>query len=101
MLDRLELLLIQIRELELSRDAVLEDENPDKAASMIQQLIKLRGIGVQSATVLVREGLARQFAKGKALGSYAGLTATPYSSGGIEREQGIGKGGSVSASAVR
>src|ERR1700740_2752467 len=95
MLDRLELLLIQIRELEQSRDAVLEDENPDKAASMIQQLTKLRGIGVQSATVLVREGFVRQFANGKALGSYAGLTATPYSSGSIEREQGIGKAGNA------
>src|SRR5208282_6614316 len=59
MLDRLELLLIQITELEKSRDAVLEDENPDKAASMIQQLAKLRGVGVQSATVLVREGFVR------------------------------------------
>ena len=91
MLDRLELLLIQITELEKSRDAVLEDENPDKAASMIQQLAKLRGVGVQSATVLVREGFVREFADGKALGSYAGLTSTPYSSGGTEREQGIGK----------
>jgi transposase len=95
MLDRLELLLIQISELEQSRDAVLEDENPDKAASMIQQLAKLRGIGVQSATVLVREGFVRQFANGKALGSYAGLTATPYCSGGTEREQGIGKAGNA------
>jgi transposase len=95
MLDRLELLLIQITELEQSRDAVLEDENPDRASSMIQQLAKLRGIGVQSATVLVREGFVREFANGKALGSYAGLTATPYSSGGIEREQGIGKAGNA------
>ncbi len=95
MLDRLELLLIQITELEKSRDAVLEDENPDKAASMIQQLAKLRGVGVQSATVLVREGFVREFANGKALGSYAGLTFTPYSSGGTEREQGIGKAGNV------
>ncbi len=94
-LDRLELLLIQITELEKSRDAVLEDENPDKAASMIQQLAKLRGVGVQSATVLVREGFVREFANGKALGSYAGLTFTPYSSGGTEREQGIGKAGNV------
>jgi transposase len=45
---------------------------------------------VQSATVLVREGFVREFANGKALGSYAGLTSTPYSSGGTEREQGIG-----------
>ena len=95
MLDRLELLLIQITELEQSRDAVLEDKAPDRAASMIQQLAKLRGVGVQTATVLVREGLVREFANGKALGSYAGLTATPYSSGGIEREQGIGKAGNA------
>jgi hypothetical protein len=50
------LLLIQITELEQSRDAELGDENPDRAAGMIQQLAKLRGVGVQSATVLVREG---------------------------------------------
>ncbi len=95
MLDRLELLLTQIAELEKSRDAVLAEENPDKAASMIQQLAKLRGVGVQSATVLVREGFVREFANGKALGSYAGLTSTPYNSGGIEREQGIGKAGNA------
>src|SRR3954465_7017530 len=93
MLDRLELLLTQITELEQSRDAVLEDEKPDRASSMIQQLATLRGIGVQSATVLVREGFVREFANGKALGSYAGLTPTPFSSGSTEREQGIGKAG--------
>ena len=43
---------------------------------MIQQLASLRGIGVQSATVLVREAVAvRQFSNGKALGSYDGLTS--------------------------
>ena len=60
---------------------------------MIQQLSALRGLGVQSATLLVREAFVRVFANAKALGSYAGLTATPYSSGGTEREQGIGKAG--------
>ena len=43
--------------------------------------------------MLVREAFVRRFANGKALGAYAGLTATPYSSGGLEREQGIGKAG--------
>ena len=94
-LDRLELLLIQITELEKSRDAVLEDKTPNRAASMIQQLAKLRGVGVQTTTVLVCEAFVREFANGKALGSYAGLAATPYSSGGIEREQGIGKAGNA------
>ena len=64
---------------------------------MIQQLYSLSGIGVQSATVLVRESFVRRSANGMALGSYAGLTATPYCSGGIEREQGIGKAGNRSS----
>ena len=93
MIDRLELVQAQVAELDQERDAVLEDTAPDKAAKMIQQLATLRGVGVQSATVLVREAFVREFPNGKALGSYAGLTATPYSSGGAEREQGISKAG--------
>jgi transposase len=93
MLLRLELVLAQLAELNQQRDAVMEDAVPDRAGAMIQQLAGLRGIGVQSATVLVREAFVRKFASGKALGSYAGLTSTPYSSGGLEREQGIGKAG--------
>src|ERR1700733_3315858 len=93
MIDRLELVQAQVAELDQERDAVLEDRAPDKAAKMIQQLATLRGVGVQSATVLVREAFVREFPNGKALGSYAGLTATPYSSGGAEREQGISKAG--------
>lgn len=92
-LDRLDLVRAQIADLEQERDAVLENEAPDRAVGMIQQLARLRGIGVQSATVLVREAFVRKFASSKALGSYAGLTATPYSSGSMEREQGISKAG--------
>jgi transposase len=93
LLSRLELVLSQIAELERQRDAIVESTCPDAAGKMIQQLCTLRGIGVQSATILVREAFVRRFANGKALGSYAGLTATPYSSGRIDREQGIGKAG--------
>lgn len=93
LLSRLELVLAQIAELERERDAVIEAVAPDEAGGMIQRLCSLRGIGVQSATVLVREAFVRHFANGKALGSYAGLTATSFNSGGVEREQGIGKAG--------
>jgi len=93
LLARLELVLAQLAVLEHERDAVMEADAPDQASKMIQQLASLRGIGVQSATVLVREAFVRRFANGKALGSYAGLASSPYSSGGIDREQGIGKGG--------
>jgi hypothetical protein len=53
LLTRLELVLAQIAELELERDAVAKTDAPDQPGKMIQQLISLRGIGVQSATVLV------------------------------------------------
>jgi transposase len=95
MLDRLELVLAQIATLERQRDAVLDDAAPGAAERMIRQLVRLRGIGLQSATLLVREAFVRPFANGKALGAYAGLSPTPYSSGGTEREQGIGRGGNA------
>jgi transposase len=63
------------------------------ASDAVDGVTKLRGIGVQSATVLVREAFVRRFANGKALGSYAGLASSPFSSGGMDREQGIGKAG--------
>src|ERR1700727_1630755 len=93
LLARLELVLAELAEVERERDEVAAADAPDRAGKMIQQLASLRGIGVQSATVLVREAFVRHFPNGKALGSYAGLTSTPYSSGGIDREQGIGKAG--------
>ena len=92
-LDRLELVLAQIADLERQRDAVLEVEAPGAAEQAIQALVRLSGIGVQSATVLAREAFVRHFRSAKALGAYAGLTGTPYSSGGMQREQGISKAG--------
>jgi transposase len=94
MLDRLELVLGQISVLEAQRDAVLEQaERTGAAAAMIRRLAGLRGVGVQTATTLVREGFVRSFRSAKALGSYAGLVGTPFASGGIDREQGITKAG--------
>ena len=92
-IDRLELVLAQIAALEGKRDAVVEQEEPGAAEKMIQALVLLRSIGAQTATVLVYEAFVRQFCNGKALGSYAGLTGTPFNSGGSEREQGISKAG--------
>ena len=93
LLDRLDLVRAQIAELETERDAVLASEQPGRAEAMIQQLTRLRGIGAQTATVLVREAFVRTYPNAKALGAYAGLAATPYNSGGVVREQGIGKAG--------
>jgi transposase len=93
LIARYELVLQQLNELETERDQVLEQEPCGKAEAMIQQLCRLRGLGAQSATVLVREGFVRTFRNSRALGSYAGLTGTPWASGGMSREQGISKAG--------
>jgi transposase len=94
LLDRLELTLRQIKEVEVARDAVLKKPAPaDEAERMIRSLVDVRAIGPELATLLVREAFSRPIANRRALGSYVGLVGTPFSSGGSEREQGIGKDG--------
>jgi transposase len=86
--------MAQIAAVEAARDAVVEKETPaDTSERMIRDLSRVRGIGVESATLLVREAFCRNFANRRALGSYAGLTATPFASGSMMREQGISKDG--------
>jgi transposase len=94
LLDRLDLVLKLIEQVESARDAVLKKDAPaDEAERMIRSLTKLRSVGPDFATLLVREAFVRQFRNRRALGGYVGLGGTPFSSGGSEREQGIGKDG--------
>jgi len=94
LLDRLELVLKLIDQVEAARDAVLEKDAPaDEAERMIRSLTALRSIGPDIATLLVREAFVREFRDRRALAGYVGLGGTPFSSGGSEREQGIGKDG--------
>lgn len=59
----------------------------------VKALMRLRGLG-ESSWVLVVEFFGwRKFSSGKEVGSLSGLTGTPYSSGGINRDQGISKAG--------
>jgi transposase len=92
LLARLELILRQIKEGEAARDAVLKKPAPaDEAERMIRSLVDMRAIGPELTTLLVREAFSRPIANRWALGSYVGLVGTSFSSGGSEREQGIGK----------
>ncbi len=93
-LDRLELVMKQIAELEQARDAVVTKEAAaSEAETMIRGLARLKGIGAELASVLVWEAYVRSFPNRKALGAYAGLTGTPFASGGTAREQGLSKAG--------
>jgi transposase len=86
-LDRLELLLEQIRTVEAERDALLEQARVAETAPAPALLLGLKGIGADVAGILWAEGLFRPLA------AYAGLAPTPWKSGSIDREQGVSKAG--------
>jgi transposase len=61
---------------------------------IVEQLIKLRAIGVRSAWRLDKELFGwRRFANRRELAGCVGLAPTPYASGDSEVEQGISKAG--------
>ena len=92
-LDRLELLIQQIKAVEAERDALLAStESADKPAPTAL-LLGLKGIGPEFASVLWSEGLCRSFANRRQVAAYAGLAPTPWQSGTVDREQGVSKAG--------
>jgi transposase len=93
-LRRLELVLEQIEASEAERDAaVAAPAAGDADAAKVALLSRLGGIGTELATVLVREALYRPFANRREVAAYAGLTPSPFASGGRHRDQGISKAG--------
>jgi transposase len=91
--ERLVLVNKQLAELEATSSAELRAAAPGSAAAKIMQLIDLKGIGLRSAPQLVNEVFYRTFDNHRQVGSYLGLTGTPYDSGESSREQGISKAG--------
>jgi transposase len=92
-LDRLELLLEQLKAVDAERDALLAaTERPDKPASAAL-LLGLKGVGPEFANVLWSEGLCRSYANRRQVAAYAGLAPTPWQSGAVAREQGVSKAG--------
>lgn len=91
--ERLELVREQIHQIEITRKEALRTSN-DPAIEQVRRLLRLKGIGVNSAWVYVMEFFAwRNFHNRRELGSLSGLTPTPYQSGESARERGISKAG--------
>jgi transposase len=91
--ERLCLAYKQIAELEAQSKAELRAAASGSAAAKIMQLVDLKSIGVISGQELVNEVFYRSFDNRRQVGSYFGLTGTPYDSGESRREQGISKAG--------
>jgi len=87
-LDRLELLLEQIKAVEAERDILLAAQQAPAA-----MLLDIKGIGPEFAAILWSEGLFRHFDNRRQVASYAGLAPTPWQSGSVDREQGVSKAG--------
>ena len=103
------MVIAQIAELEAERDAALavrqsrtadnESAERDAAAApsaisqIAAQLVRLRAIGPEIASVLSGEIFFRDFANRREVAAYSGLVPSPWKSGSVDVEQGISKAG--------
>jgi transposase len=97
-LDRLELLLAQIKAVEVERNAMLAkltkvDDETTQTSHPLAMLQGVKGIGAEFAASLWLECFYRTFANRRQLAAYAGLAATPWQSGAVQHEQGVSKAG--------
>lgn len=83
----------QIEELEKLRREQLRE--PATASEQVaSRLYRLRGIGENYAWLAAMEAFGwRRFQNRRQVGAMAGLTPTPFASGELQRDQGIGKDG--------
>ena len=73
---------------------------PPAAAQMAERselLLRLKCLGPAFATTLTHEVFYKDFRNRREVGSYFGLTPSPWQSGGIDRDQGISKAGNPRA----
>ena len=95
--ERLKMVQWQIWELDRKRKEVLKEG----AERHIEQIMSLRGIGIESAWKFEKEFFGwRKFRNRREVGALAGLTPTPYDSGESRREQGITKAGNRRVRAI-
>jgi transposase len=94
LLDRLELLLQQLRSLRTALQALVGETDAAAAdVAVMARLLEIKGIGPDFAGVLFTEGLFRHFDNRRQVAAYAGLAPTPWRSGAIHHEQGVSKAG--------
>ena len=94
-LTRLALIREQIKAIEQARLERLEQAPKTGPNAMIRMLASIRGVGVETAEMLVHEVLSRHLRDRRAVGRYAGLTGAPDESGSKRREKGLTKSGNA------
>jgi transposase len=84
-----------IKAIELACLARLQQAPRTGPNAMIRMLASIRGVGIETAEMLVQEVLSRNLRDRRAVGRYAGLTGAPDESGSKRREKGLAKSGNA------
>src|SRR6266550_4321490 len=90
---RLGFVINQIKEIEEARQKRLEQEPQTGPHAMVRLLVRVVGVGIETADMLVHEVLSRNMRDRRAIARYAGLTGSPDESGAKRREQGLARAG--------
>jgi transposase len=93
LIERFRLVNEQIKVIEKTRLQRLQQYPADKFNAMVFLLVRIIGLGVETAEQLVHEILSRNLRDRKAVARYAGLTGSPDESGASRREKGLSRSG--------
>jgi transposase len=94
-MERRRLVSDQIRQIEEVRRARLEHAPWNGPHAMVRLLARVRGVGIETADMLVQEVLSRNLRDRRAVARYAGLTGSPDESGKKRREKGLARSGNA------
>jgi transposase len=92
---RLRFVTDQITEIEQARLDKIAQRPEEGTHAMVRLLARIKGIGIETADMLVHEILSRPLRDRRAVVRYAGLTGSPDESGGRRREKGLARAGNA------
>jgi transposase len=94
-LARKQLVAEQIRQIEKARLEQLKETPKTGPNLMVLVLMRVIGIGIETADMLVKEILSRNLRDRRAVARYGGLTGSPDESGSKCREKGLSRSGNA------
>jgi transposase len=94
-MTRLRLVAEQISQVEEARLEQLEQQPAAGQNATVRLLVRVVGVGIETADMLAHEILSRGLRDRRAVARYAGLTGSPDESGSRRREKGLAKAGSA------
>jgi transposase len=92
-MQRFRVIKEQIKAIERTRLQGLQRDPAEKFNAMVFLLVRIIGLGIETAEQLVHEILSRNLRDRKAVARYAGLTGSPDESGSKRREKGLSRSG--------